>query len=80
MTSYGSAIITYYIIGNPTEIGSATLTWQGRQLLQYVNGGNTYAYTYNDEGIRTSKTINGVTHICHLSGSQIIAEEYGACT
>ena len=44
-------------IGNPTTIGSATLTWRGRQLMQYVNGSNTYAYTYNDEGIRTSKTI-----------------------
>ena len=45
--------------------------------MQYVNGSNTYAYTYNDEGIRTSKTVNGVTHTYHLSGSQIVAEEWG---
>ena len=44
--------------------------------MQYVNGSNTYAYTYNDEGIRTSKTVNGVTHTYHLSGSQIVAEEW----
>ena len=37
-------------------IGSASLTWQGRQLMQYINGSNTYAYAYNVEGIRTSKT------------------------
>ncbi len=49
--------ITYDQIGNPVTIGSATLTWQGRQLMQYVNGSNTYAYTYNADGIRTSKTI-----------------------
>ena len=28
-----------------------------------------------DEGIRTSKTVNGVTTTYYLSGSQIIAEE-----
>ena len=77
LTSYDGQTITYDTIGNPTVIGSATLTWRGRQLTQYVNGSNTYAYTYNDEGIRTSKTINGVTHTYHLSGSQIVAEEWG---
>ena len=40
--------------------------------------GNTYAYTYNDEGVRTSKTINSVVHTYHLSGSQIFAEEWGS--
>ena len=77
LTSYDGQTITYDTIGNPTTIGSATLTWRGRQLTQYVNGNNTYVYTYNDEGIRTSKTINGVTHTYHLSGSQIVAEEWG---
>ena len=32
-------------------------------------------FTYNDEGIRTSKTVNGVTTTYYLSGSQIIGEE-----
>ena len=31
--------------------------------------------TYNDEGIRTSKTVNGVTTTYYLNGSQIIGEE-----
>ena len=37
-------------------------------------GSNTY--TYNAEGIRTSKTVNGVEHIYHLSGTQILDEEW----
>ncbi len=41
------------------------------------NNGSPVTYTYNDEGIRTGKTVNGVTHTYHLSGSQIIAEEIG---
>ena len=34
------------------------------------------SFTYNDEGIRTSKTVNGVKHTYHLNGSQITAEEW----
>ena len=58
---------------------SFTFTWeQGRRLTTLVkNNGSPVTYTYNDEGIRTSKTVNGVTHTYHLSGSQIIAEEIG---
>ena len=37
-------------------------------------GSNTY--TYNADGIRTSKTVNGVKHIYHLSGTQILSEEW----
>ena len=37
-------------------------------------GSNTY--TYNADGIRTSKTVNGVEHIYHLSGTQILSEEW----
>ena len=40
-----------------------------------VRSGNTYSFTYNDEGIRTSKTKNGVTTTYYLNGSQIMAEE-----
>ena len=34
------------------------------------------SFTYNDDGIRTSKTVNGVKHTYYLSGSQITAEEW----
>ena len=33
------------------------------------------SFKYNDEGIRTSKTVNGVTTNYYLEGSRIIAEE-----
>ncbi len=74
LTAYNGTSITYDGVGNPLTIGSASLTWQGRQLMQYVNGSNTYAYTYNADGIRTSKTINGVTHEYVLNGTQIVME------
>ena len=41
---------------NPTTYLSHTLTWEkGRQLKKFDN----IEYTYNANGIRTSKTVNG---------------------
>lgn len=72
LTAVGGTSITYDAIGNPTQIGNVNLAWQGRRLMSY--GSNTY--TYNAEGIRTSKTVNNVTHTYTLEGSTIIAENY----
>lgn len=78
LTKYGNTNITYDEIGNPITIGTATLTWQGRQLTSYTDNGTTVSYTYNADGIRTSKTIvSGGTTTKHeyiLSGSQIVRE------
>ena len=35
------------------------------------------SFTYDDNGIRTSKTVNGVTHTYQLNGSQIVSESWG---
>ena len=34
------------------------------------------SFTYNDDGIRTSKTVNGVKHTYKLNGSQIVSEQW----
>lgn len=39
-----------------------------------TNGGKTYTYTYNDEGLRTSKTVDGVTTRYYYEGSLLVAE------
>ena len=65
LTSYDGTTITYDEIGNPLSYynGSAyTFTWEGRQLVGAVKGSNILTFVYNDEDIRTSKTVNGVTH------------------
>ena len=56
---------------------SYTFTWEGRKLVGAVKGSKTMSFTYNDDGIRTSKTVNGVTHTYYLNGTQIVAEEWG---
>ena len=39
--------------------------------------GVTLTFTYNAEGIRTSKIVGGSEHIYHLNGSQIVTETWG---
>ena len=53
----------------------ATFGWTGTDLTGAVKSGTSYSFTYNDEGIRTSKTKNGVTTTYYLSGSHLVAEE-----
>ena len=73
LTGQDGMAIQYDSIGNPTFYKGKRFTWEGRSLVAYTSKGITY--TYNDEGIRTSKTKNGVTTTYYLNGSQIVAEE-----
>ncbi len=63
------------------------MTWSGRQLTVYrlfndFGSGKqyttykTYSYTYNADGIRTSKTVAGVVHTYLLNGSQVVGETW----
>ena len=79
LTGYNGTTITYDEIGNPLSYyngSSYTFTWEGRRLVGAVKGSNIMSFTYDDNGIRTSKTVNGVTHTYYLNGSQIIAEQW----
>ena len=42
-----------------------------------VMDGDVFTFTYNSDGIRTSKTVNGVKHTYNLNGTQIVSEEWG---
>ena len=57
LTSYDGQTITYDNIGNPLSYRGKTLTWNGRQLRSV---GNT-VYTYDINGLRTSKTVGNTT-------------------
>ena len=76
LTAFDGTAISYDTIGNPLNYYNGyTFTWQkGRQLASATNGTNTLSFTYNADGIRTSKTVNGVKHTYLLSGSTIMAE------
>ena len=76
LTCYDGNCIEYDQQGNPIKYLGHTLTWEkGRQLKRFVKSDNTVIdYTYNANGIRTSKTICDVTHTYTLDGTKILRE------
>ena len=60
-TSYDGQSITYHKLGNPESYLGWDMIWKaGRQLATMSNGSINISYTYDDMGIRTSKTVKGV--------------------
>jgi RHS repeat-associated protein len=83
LTSFDGHTITYDEIGNPLSYYNGTdytFTWDGRRLVGAVSGSKTMSFAYNDEGIRTSKTVNGVTTTYYVNGGQIVAESNNSRT
>ena len=80
LTSYGNERIEYDKIGNPTLYRGWGMTWQGRQLVTAEKGGTTLNYTYDSEGIRTSKTVGSTTTKYLLNGTQILAQTTNGIT
>ena len=55
-----------------------TFTWKnGRQLATATANGKSLSFTYDDQGMRLTKTVDGVTHTYSLDGDRIVAEEWG---
>ncbi len=77
LVSYDGQSVAYDAQGNPVSYLGHNLTWEkGRQLKSF--DGNTY--TYNANGIRTSKTVDGIKHTYTLDGTKILRETWGENT
>ncbi len=75
LTAYNGEEITYDGIGNPLSYRGWTMSWQGgRQLAGMTKGSDTLSFAYNESGLRTSKTVNGVTHSYVWQGSKLAAD------
>lgn len=75
LSTFNGDNLIYDEVGNLTSYNGYTYTWvNGRQLAEISNGTNTYSYTYNDNGIRTSKMVNGVTTNYFTNDGTILAE------
>ncbi|WP_306569890.1 RHS repeat domain-containing protein [Faecalispora jeddahensis] len=78
LTSYDGQFLTYDQIGNPLAYRDGmSFTWAGRQLTTATVNGKTSSYTYNQEGIRTSKTVDGTLTDYLVDGSTIVAQRTG---
>ena len=54
-------------------------TWtMGRRLASAINpNGDNIAYTYNADGLRTSKTVNNEKYIYYWNGNKLTAQTWG---
>lgn len=74
LTAYGSTQLTYDAIGNPLTYRGFTLTWQnGRQLASMKFRTINIGFTYDVDGLRTSKTIPnvGLEHKYYYVGNRL---------
>ena len=78
LTSYNGEAIRYDASGNPTTYRGYTMTWQGRRLTGATDGTTTTAYTYDENGIRTQKTVNGTATQYRYHGSVLISQVTGS--
>ncbi|WP_306569577.1 RHS repeat domain-containing protein [Faecalispora jeddahensis] len=78
LTNYDGQFLTYDQIGNSLAYRDGmSFTWAGRQLTTATVNGKTSSYTYNQEGIRTSKTVDGTLTDYLVDGSTIVAQRTG---
>jgi RHS repeat-associated protein len=73
--------MTYDEIDNLETFDGNTYTWEeGRRLKSITNTNQSISYMYNASGIRTSKTVDGVTTDYHLVGDKVTLETDGTNT
>ena len=79
LTAYNGESITYDGIGNPLSDGTWTYTWQhGRQLSEMSRSGTDITYSYDADGLRISKTVNGTTYHYYYLDSQLVEMTWGS--
>lgn len=78
LISVNNDVISYDAVGNIVDYGNKTFSWtSGRLLDSIVDGENQYYYTYDENGIRTSKIINGVKTDYYTKDGVILAQSDG---
>jgi RHS repeat-associated protein len=78
LTSYNGQPITYDAIGNPINYNGYTLGWSnGRELTTLSGNGVEASYTYDADGLRATKTVNGIKTNYEYAGGQLLYEKKG---
>ena len=79
LTKYNGKAIAYDGIGNPVSYDGWTYEWQaGRQLKKMSKSGTTAEYTYDHNGLRVKKVVNGVTTEYMLHGKLVTGVKSGS--
>ena len=78
LTAYNGNEITYDGIGNPlTYYNGIEFKWtMGRRLESAKNGNTKISYTYNADGLRTSKNVNDIKYDYYWNGDKLTAQTW----
>ncbi len=79
LTNFNGDTITYDQIGNPLSYRNGfNFTWSnGRQLTSVTRGETNVSYLYDADGMRTQKTINGITTDYYYLNGVLQAQKTG---
>ena len=81
LTAFDKQPITYDASGNPLSYYNGTrwsFTWEeGRRLVSASGDGKNLAFTYDSDGLRLTKTVNGVTHNYLYASGKLLRETWG---
>ncbi len=81
LTAYNGVQWSYDQIGNLTNDGTWTYTWQnGRELASMSSGSTTWNYTYDANGMRTSRSNGSTTYNYVYNGDQLVQMTKGSDT
>ena len=80
LTSYNGTAITYDAVGNPLSYNNGTawkFTWENAHDLATAKGnGKSISYHYDMDGVRDSKTVDGVKHEYITQGGNVTLERW----
>ena len=80
LTSYNGTAITYDAVGNPLSYNNGTawkFTWENAHDLTTAKGnGKSISYHYDMDGVRDSKTVDGVKHEYITQGGNVTLERW----
>lgn len=79
LTAYNDKTITYDAIGNPLIYRDGMkMTWEhGRKLASLTNGDKDISYTYDADGVRASKIVNGEEYTYQYKNGKLLQETRG---
>lgn len=84
LTSVNGESLTYDASGNLLSYGNRTFTWiAGRQLMTIRETGSsphTYSYDYDENGIRTLKSVDGISTFFNTRNGVILSQTDGTNT
>ncbi len=69
--------IYYDAIGNPYSYRGAIMGWYGRQMTSYTKNGVEHKFTYDADGLRSTKTVNGSKTEYQYVGDKLFYEKRG---